>query len=205
MFYDFLAFFGSFVLAALLGPHIMAGRKRTGWLMAVVIAACVGYEILAFRMPFRAASTELLYALAGTLALGLILMAIPFENQANGRRSKPPVYVHRSVVLLFAFLPIISFTIESRVNQAQILAAKLDGVVSQAYRSHNHNVPSLVVAQADGSTVTMEGVDLPTWEQIVPGRSHLNKPAWSAYGELDGTRVRVVPWAKVFFLGPFPD
>jgi hypothetical protein len=205
MFLDFLVFFGPPVIGALANQFLMVGRKRTAWLVAVVVAAAIAYEILAFRIPFRSLSTEVGIAIAGTLAIVLIVAAIPLENQSAGRRSRPQVYAHPSLVLVFALLPIVSFTTVGRVSQAQKIAGNFDGVVAQTYRSHNHNVPSIVVTQSDGTTATLEGVELPTWEQLVPGRSQLRKSAWSVYGELDGRVVRVVPQAKVLFLGPFPD
>jgi len=60
------------------------------------------------------------------------------------------------------------------------------------YRSHN-SVRSIAVAQDDGSTLMVEGVDKGMWDAVAEGRSRLKKLAWSAVGELDGKEVRVVP------------
>jgi hypothetical protein len=205
MLYDLLAFFVPPVLGTLTCHILMVGRKRTGWLVLTVIAAVIGYEELAFRMRFRGVWTEVLYTAAGTFAVMLIFMTIPFENQDARRRSQPKVYAHPSSALLFFLVPVASFTLVGRVDQAQKIATTFDGVVLQAYHSRNHNVPSVVIAQADGSTAVMENVDRATWDDLVPRQSHLTKFAWSVDGELDGKPVRIVPKSKVMFLGPFPD
>jgi hypothetical protein len=60
-------------------------------------------------------------------------------------------------------------------------------------------VPSLEITQDDGTAAWVEGIDRDTWNAIVPGQSWIDKPAWSAYGTLNGGRMRIVP------NGPFPD
>lgn len=202
MLYLLLAFFVPPMLGVLASQHFMAGRKRTGWHVSAVFTAVIIYENVAFRMPFRGVTNELLYTAMGTLTVVLIFMAIPFENQASGR-SGQQVDAHPSVALVYFLLPVASFTLVGRVVHAQQIAARFAGVVIESY--HSHHAASIIVKQADGSAVTVEDVERTTWDRLVPGRSHLAKSAWSVYGELDGRPVRVVHPAKVMFLGPFPD
>lgn len=186
MLYDLLAFFGPFVVAGLTRNSSLARQMRTSWWVPVAFAATLGYEVLAFKLPFRSLWAEFACAIAGTLTIALIFTVFPFEGQRDGPRWLRAA----SVLLLIPLLPIISFTLVGRVNQAQKIAVQCDGIVSQTYRSRG--IPSLVVTQADGSTVTMDNVDRATWEHVVPGRSHLKKPAWSVDGELDQRPVRIV-------------
>jgi hypothetical protein len=146
---------------------------------------------------------ELLGVLGGTAGLGMIMWVLGI-----GYFPSPPPPERGAgclLVLTVVFLPIVSFTTVARVHHAQMLAEKIDGMVSLKYRSSNHNVRSISVAQDDGSTLTMEGVEETTWNAVLPGSSRLKKPAWSAEGELDGKEMRVVPKGYVGFLGPFRD
>lgn len=203
MFLDLLAFFGTAVVAALLSQAFASDRARSGRLLIGMVAFCLGFEVLAFNMPFCSAWLELLSVLGGTAGLGMIMGALGIGYSA----SPPPPEKGAGclLVLIVAFFPIVSFTTVGRVHHAQKMAEKIDGMVSLKYRSSNHNARSISIAQDDGSTLTVEGVDEAAWNAILPGRSRLKKPAWSAEGELDGKAVRVVPKGYVMFLGPFRD
>jgi len=200
MFLDLLAFFGPFIVGGLLSQAMIPERVRTGLFFGAVIAFCWIYEILAFSVPFRATWIELLCLGAGVAAETLVMSSIRLD-----RKEKKPVGQGGCLRAGSIFLlPIVAFTIVGRVNQAQKMAEEFDGVVSQKY-SGDHGAPSIVVAQKDGSTASMEGIDPPAWNSMVEGKSRLSKPAWSAYGQVDGNALRILPKARVMFLGPFPD
>jgi hypothetical protein len=203
MLLDLLAFFGTVVAAALLSQAFASDRARSGWLLIGVIAFCFGFEILAFNMPFCSAWLEVLCVVGGTAGLAMIMWALGIGHSAS-----PPALGTGAgclLVLVVPFLPIVSFTTVARVHHAQRMAERIEGMVLLKYRSSNHNARSISVAQDDGSTLTIEGVDEAMWNAVAPGRSHLKKPAWSVVGELDGHEVRVVPKGYVMFLGPFRD
>jgi hypothetical protein len=202
MFFDLLVFFVPPVLGALANQSLRSGKTRAAAFWLTVVVACISYEILAFNMPFRASWMELIHVFLGTLAVMLVMILIPLEAPTQQAPSNRAGCAQALVIL---FLPIVSFTLVGRVNQAQEIAAQYEGKVSQKYHSHNHNMPSLTLIQVDGLKTTIEGVDLPAWDAVVEGESRLNKPAWSVFGELDGKRVRIVPHRHVMFLGPFPD
>ena len=162
-----------------------------------MIAFCLIYEILAFNLPFRATWIELLFVAAGVAAETLVMSAIPRDKGTGGEGG----FIRALSVFL---LPFVAFTIVGRVHQAHKMAQEFDGVVYQKY-SGGHAAPSIVVGQKDGSTVSMESIDRPAWDSMVAGRSRLSKPPWSAFGQVDGKPMRILPKAKVMFLGPFPD
>jgi len=203
MIVDLIAFFGTLVAAALLSEVFASDRARSGRLLIAVLAFCLGFEILAFNMPFRSAWLELLCVLCATGGLGMILWAVGIGHSA----SPPPSGKGAGClfVLIIPFLPLVSMTTVGRVHHAQMMAEKIDGTVWRKFRSSNHNARSITMAQKDGSTLTVEGVDEAMWNAVLPGRSRLKKPAWSAVGELDGKEVRVVPKRYVMFFGPFRD
>src|SRR5258706_2477565 len=191
---DLLTFFGTVVVAVLLSRLFAPDRVRNEWLLIVVVPFCLGFEVLAFNMPFCSVWLELLCVLGGTAGLAMIAWAL-----GSGRSVTPPVLGRRAgcfLPLIVAFMPIVSFTMVGRVHHAQQMAQRIEGMVSLKYRSHN-SVRSIAVAQDDGSTLMVEGVDQGMWDAVAEGRSRLKKLAWSAVGELDGREVRVVPKAYV--------
>jgi hypothetical protein len=203
MFLDLLAFFGTGVAAALLGQWLAADRVRNRWMVICVVVFCVGFEILALNVAFFSVWVELLCVLSGMAGLAMIICTL-----STGRSASPPAPQARAgcfFALVVPFLPVVLFTIVGRVHHAQRMSERIEGMVSLKYRSHNHSVRSIAVAQDDGSTLTVEGVDEGVWDAVAPGRSRLKKLAWSALGELDGKDVRVVPKGYVIFLGPFRD
>ena len=199
MLLDLLAFFGPFIIGVLLSHALIPERVRTESFFGGVIVICIIYDFLVFSVPFRSVWTELLCLGAGIVTETLTLSSVP-----SNRPEKEPVryggYLRAATIFL---MPFVAFPIVGRVNQAQKMAKKLDGVV-QKY-SGDHGVPSIFVTQQDGSTASIEGIDPLTWNLIHQGKSHLSKPAWSAFGQLDGKPMRVLPKAKVMFLGPFPN
>ena len=200
MFFDLLAFFGPFVIGGVLSQAMIPKRVRTGLFFGAVIAFCWIYEILAFSVPFGAIWIELLCLVAGIVAETLVMSSIPLN-----RKEKMPVAQGGCLRAGSVFLlPIVAFTIVGRVNQAQKMAEEFNGLVSLKY-SGDHGAPSIVVAQKNGSTASMEGIDPPAWNSMVGGKSRLSKPAWNAFGQIDGNAMRILPKARIMFLGPFPD
>lgn len=197
---DLLAFFGTFIVAALLSQALIPERVRTESYFGGVFVICVIYDFLVFSVPFRSVWTELLCFGAGLVTETLILSCVP-----SNRPQKGPVRYHGFLrAATFFLMPFVAFPIFGRVHQAQKMAKKLDGVVTRKY-SGDHGVPSIVVAQRDGSTASIEGVDPSAWNLMRMEKSRLTKPAWSAFGQIDGKPMRIIPKAKVMFLGPFPD
>jgi hypothetical protein len=167
---------------------VPAEARQRRSLVAAVIIVCVCYEILMSQVPFRATVLEFIYTAFGAVAVALVMTAAPIEDEAPGTR---PKFGCLSTIALL-LLPIVLFTSVLRVNQAQRIAESYDGVVSQKYHSHNHGEPTLVVRHSYDWTITV-AVPSTVWDAAVEGRSHLSKPAWSAFGELDGKRMRIVP------------
>lgn len=200
MLLDLLAFFGPFIIAGLLCQWLLTARVRTGRYFGAVIEICVIYELAAFNVPFRSVWIELLCLGAGVVAETLAMSSVAPERPQTetigyyGYLRAAPIFL----------LPFVAFTIVGRVNQAQKFAKKLDGVVSQKY-SGDHGAPSIMVTQRDGSTTSIEWIDPPAWNLMRMDKSHVSKPAWSAFGQVDGKPMRIIPKAKVMFLGPFPD
>lgn len=200
MFLDLLAFFGSAIIGMLLSQSLIPERVRTESFFSGVFVICVIYDFLVFSVPFQSVWTELLCFGAGVLTETLVLSSIPSERPEKG-----PVqyrgYLRAATIFL---MPLVAFPIVGRVHQAQKMAKKFDGVVYRKY-SGDHGVPSIVVTQPDGSSTSLEGIDVPAWNVMFSGKSHLSKPAWSAFGHVDGKSMRILPKTKVMFLGPFPD
>jgi hypothetical protein len=196
---DLLCFFGPFVAGGLLSQALIPEKVRTGLFFVGVIILSWIFEALEFSVPFRAAWIEWVCVGVGVVAETLVMSSIRLNVQREALAAEG--CLRGGTIFL---LPIVAFTIVGRVNQAQKMAESFDGIVSQKY-SGGHGAPSIVVEQKDGSDVSMEGIDRPAWDSMVQGKSQLNKPAWNAFGLVDGKAMRVVPKAYVMFLGPFPD
>lgn len=199
MLLDLLAFFGSFIVGGLLS-QLIPEKVRTESFFGGVFVICVIYDFLVFNVPFRSVWTELLCLGAGVVTETLVLSCVPSNRPKKG----PIRYRGFLRAATFFLMPFVAFPIVGRAHQAQKMAKEIDGIVSQRY-SGDHGVPSIVVAQRDGSSTSIEGIDPLAWNQMFPGKSRLIKPAWSVFGQIDGKPIRILPKAKVMFLGPFPD
>ena len=206
MFWFLLAFFVPPALGALANQAL---TPLTDWIRSrsyAVLMLLVGivYEILAFRVPFRAIWLELVMDFTGAIAVMLIMIGLPLNEVPSPRhmppRDKPRVNggcASAAVFLLFSF---VLFTLPLRVSHSQAIAAEWKGYIALKYHSHNHGSPSFRLSNGD----EIEGVDPTTWD-AAPNGSRLDKPAWSAFGDIDGHHVRIVRETKVMFLGPFRD
>lgn len=206
MLLSLLAFFVPPVLGALVNRASapIADKTRSRRYAVLVLLACIAYEVLAFRVPIRAVWSELVMSFTGAVVVVFIMLAIPLEAGASPkgmpRRNKSSENGGCASAAVMLLLPLVSFTLVGRVDHAQKIGVKWNGYVVSKYRSHNHAAPSFELSNGD----EIEGVDRTTWDAATKG-SRLDKPAWSAFGEMDGRHVRMVPELKVMFLGPFRD
>ena len=200
---DLLMFFAPFLIGGLANPIVAKAGDRTLLLPLAAIMVFLGYEILAFHVRFMGLQTELFVTLAGALQVILIVLSLPVDDKQ--RNAIETTWATKVGSLCFLLIPVAAFTPVGRVAKAQQMAAQFEGTVTRKYHSNNHNEPSLVVAQIDGSFRSLENVDKQLWASAIEGHSHLKKSPWSAFGQLDGQNIRVVPPGSVMFLSPFPD
>ena len=186
----------------LLAP--LTGKTRSRRYAVLLLLASIAYEFLAFRVPIRAIWLELVMDFTGAVAVMLIMIAVPLRAATSPKglpqRNKPSENGGCASTAVMLLLPFVSFTLVGRVSHAQQIAAQWHGYIAAKYRSHNHAAPSFKLSNGD----EIEGVDRTTWDAATEG-SRLDKPAWSAFGEMNGHHVRIVPESKVMFLGPFRD
>jgi hypothetical protein len=194
---DILSFFGPVIVAALLASVVIArtkGRPGPSWIIAAV-SGTVTYEVLNFSLPFRSPWLEIVVVAFATGVLTLAMVVMLANQKPNGSAL--------AVVVTWVILALVSIASTGRVAHAQKMAWSCDGVIALKYRSHNHAARTLVVSRPAAPDVTFEGVDEPLWNVVQLGRSYLRKPAWSAFGTLDGKRVRIVPdRLALFHMGP---
>jgi hypothetical protein len=195
MFLEMLMFFGSGILGALVNHALSPSIRRTTGLALTTWVVCISYEVLAFSLPFRAVWSELLCALAGIMAVVVVMIFLPIGEDYPRATSQAAGCACAITIL---FWPIVVFTAVDRTHQARQMAEELNGLVYEKYRG-GHGVPSIIVLAADYSSAELEGIDPTTWNAMVTGKSQIHKPAWSAFGTLDGKRVRILPH------GRFPD
>lgn len=194
-----LMFMGPFVLGVLVRKTPILRATPYSRVAALAIGASFGCLLLLYRVRFFALWSELLIAIASMLSIVLIMLVMPIDDQSE--RDKPEGC--GLWLLVIGSLVMVSCSAMGRVDYAQKLATKLDGLVSYKYRSRNHNQPAVVVTSPGGASIDFVGVDAVTWDAIHVGQSHLKKPAWSGIGELDGRSVRIV--RKNGWLSEFPD
>jgi uncharacterized membrane protein YuzA (DUF378 family) len=192
----------AFLIGAILSRALVMGKTRTTRDALLVIGVCCAYLIVAFTMPFWAALAEIIYVIFGIAAVTLIMTGIADPETQKQTPARAGCLYAFSV---FVFLPLVLFTSAMRAYQAGEIASSYDGIVTAKYRSSNHAAPSIELIADSGETTTVEGVDLPAWNAIVEKRSHVAKPAWSVFGQVDGKPFRLVPQKRVFGIGPLPD
>jgi hypothetical protein len=196
--FDLIAFLAPFCLGLSVRRLWTTGERLLRVFSALAVTACVAYLYVAFSVPFEAIWIELLFAAVGIFAVVCATVATPaaaVDSQNLSKLSLPVFFIIASV----------SFTMEARIDLALHLRLSLNGLVATKFFSSNHHQRSITIVGDDGLTTSVEGVDVDAWNAMVEDRSRLSKPAWSAFGEVDGKHVRVIPQRYVFFAGLLPD
>jgi hypothetical protein len=103
---------------------------------------------------------------------------------------------------LFMFLLVVAVMMPWTYRLEYALRANwsCDGEISLRYRTEHGGLPALHVRGKE-HTAELDGVDKSLWEQAKEGQ-RLAKSKGSAFGTLDGNRVRIVPRMMPWFFEP---
>jgi len=191
--------------------HQFRGRKPVGVpLHLCAVGGGVTTLFLLYHVRFFSLWCELLLAVFCTVTIPPLMLALFQDKGQNESSPQSSKEISNAgcirgclyALLLLALFVSIEFSAFSRVLHAQHLAEDLEGLVVYKYRSRNHAQPTIVVSGSHGKD-TLEGVYLPAWDVISSGKSMLKKPAWSAFGTIDGVSYRIVQ--REGFLAKLPD
>jgi hypothetical protein len=176
-----IPFFGGAVVGMLLSRRV----QSRWWAAAVGFIASCGFVVLLLGAPLRSWKSEVLIAVAGAVAL--VPTFVAYGNSYLGRKQGDWVALLVVPMILAVFMPL-----SVRLTYASRVLWSCDGMIVQKYRSTNHNARTLHVRNVDGGEARLEGVDQRLWADARIG-GDLRKFAPSAFGELDGRAMRVVP------------
>jgi hypothetical protein len=164
-FLDFLPLFVGVALAALLAQWL----KNTALLLLLAIAGVIGLNVLSMRTPVQGIRTEIGIGLVASIAQALVfVLYLKIGRPQTWGSTKSAIAMARAVgvMLLMMFLLVgVLMTWSDRVRYAMDLAWQCDGVIAEKYRSSNHQIPTLVVTNTDGSKTKLEGVVYGLWNK----------------------------------------
>jgi peptidoglycan/LPS O-acetylase OafA/YrhL len=187
---EVVAFFGSVLTAGALALAVSGWVRRTGWvLLAPAALGAAGSAWLSLKAGYAGWPRELLIgcvaAAALVLPIGLMIAKMP-----DPKRPRPSDRPALAVVFVPLLVGVI-FTWTGRVTWAQKMAWSCNGTIVEKYRSDNHQAPTLVVRNGDGTSIKLEGVKGVTWDRAAVD-DRLRKEAGRNDGQLNGQAVELV-------------
>jgi len=184
--------FTAFALAAQLGTFLEARKTPLAAAAVGVPLAAILFGLLVLALPFHGLLTELPIAPAAALLWCWPMMGITVLNRSSQAQKSTPTAAAALAVCWLPLGGLVGITCLERENYADRLQWACDGKIEQVTRAeHNHMVRTLVV-NAQAGEVRFEKVDDDLWKSAHPGQRLVKKPG-SAFAELDGARVRLVP------------
>jgi hypothetical protein len=187
IFADFAPFLAGGVLVALVARRI----RRTRWALLVPAwAIAIAFAWVSSTADYSGFRREMLVGLFAAAALVLPISIAISEQPATASTS------HTSgrrvlVFLIFPLLPGVMMPWSGRVIWATKMAWSCDGVIVERYRSRNHQAPTLVVQNRDGTRSHLEGVSTAVWEKAA-GQDRLRKDSGHADAQLNDQPVQLV-------------
>jgi hypothetical protein len=186
---DVLADFAPFLAAGALAATASRWIRRLGWTLLVPAAMGVaGFVWVAHAAGYGGWSRELLIGLLAAVVLALPLgLLLATHAPKRPRPSGKPL-------LVFVLLPLmvgVMMPWTSRVHWVTKLAWSCDGVIVEKYRSHNHQAPTLVVRNHNGSLTTLEGISAAVWGRAA-AEDRLRKESGRADAQLNQQTVELV-------------
>jgi len=195
-----LSVFGSLIVSALVARQFR-GISSTPKMKGAVLAATFLCVAMLTTIHYRRIAVEILLVLVSLPVAGFGMWAAQTKVEGSAGAGRPKIEIHPIVICCV----LVCLAVSSRIFQAERLSTELSGLVSSKYISHNHSSRAIVVTRSDQTTIAFEGIEEQAWNSINEGRSSINKPAWSAFGTIDGTSMRIVTKANLCVVIWMPD